>query len=92
MRGRAGTPNSPTTWKSPGIDLVFTAGPLMAHLHRALDAARRGAHAPESESLTDILRAEIHAGDVVLVKGSLGSRMGPIVRRLVADAPAARRP
>ena len=78
--------------EAAGIDLVFTAGPLMAHLHRALDAARRGAHAPESESLTDILRAEIRAGDVVLVKGSLGSRMGPIVRRLVADAPATRRP
>lgn len=74
------------------IDLVFTAGPLMAHLHRALGAARRGGHAPESESLTDILRAEIRAGDVVLVKGSLGSRMGPIVRRLIADASAARRP
>ncbi|MDE0389118.1 MAG: UDP-N-acetylmuramoyl-tripeptide--D-alanyl-D-alanine ligase [Rhodospirillales bacterium] len=78
--------------EAAGIDLVFTAGPLMAHLHRALDAARRGAHAPESESLTDILRAEICAGDVVLVKGSLGSRMGPIVRRLIADASATRRP
>ena len=78
--------------EAAGIDLVFTTGPLMAHLHRALGAARRGAHAPESESLTDILRAEIRAGDVVLVKGSLGSRMGPIVRRLAADASAARRP
>ena len=78
--------------ESAGIDLVFTAGPLMAHLHRALSAARRGAHAPESESLTEVLRAEIRAGDVVLVKGSLGSRMGPIVRRLIADASAARRP
>ena len=78
--------------EAAGIDLVYTAGPLMAHLHRALGAARRGAHAPESESLTDILRAEVRAGDVVLVKGSLGSRMGPIVRRLVADASAARRP
>ncbi len=78
--------------EAAGIDLVFTAGPLMAHLHRALGAARRGAHAPESESLTDILHAEIRAGDVVLVKGSLGSRMGPIVRRLAADASAARRP
>ena len=78
--------------EAAGIDLVFTAGPLMAHLHRALDPDRRGAHTPESESLTDILRAEIRAGDVVLVKGSLGSRMGPIVRQLAADAAAARRP
>ena len=78
--------------EAAGIDLVFTAGPLMAHLHRALEPARRGAHASEAVDLTDILRAEIRSGDVVLVKGSLGSRMGPIVRRLVADAPATRRP
>ena len=77
--------------EAAGIDLVFTAGPLMAHLHRALDPARRGVHEPESEGLTEVLRAELRAGDVVLVKGSLGSRMGPIVRRLAADATAARR-
>ena len=78
--------------EAAGIDLVFSAGSLMGHLHRALDPARQGAHAADSEGLADALRAEIRAGDVVLVKGSLGSRMGPIVRRLVADAPAARRP
>ena len=78
--------------EAAGIDLVFTAGPLMGHLHRALDPARRGAHAPESEGLGDVLSAEVRAGDVVLVKGSLGSRMGLIVRRLVAGASAARRP
>ena len=77
--------------EAAGIDLVITAGPLMGHLHRALDPGRRGVHAPGSEDLTDILRAELRAGDVVLVKGSLGSRMGPIVRRLAADATAARR-
>ena len=78
-----------------GIDLVFTAGPLMAHLHRALEPARRGAHAPDAESLAEVADAGIRTGDVVLVKGSLGSRMGLIVRRLVAtaaaDAPSAPR-
>ncbi len=78
--------------EAAGIDLVYTAGMLMTHLHNALDPVRRGTHAPDAESLTDILGAEIRAGDVVLVKGSLGSRMGPIVRRLVADAPVAGRP
>ena len=78
--------------EAAGIDLVYTAGPLTAHLYKALDPDRRGSHVPDAESLTDILQAEIRAGDVVLVKGSLGSRMGPIVRRLVADAPAAHRP
>ena len=78
--------------EAAGIDLVYTAGPLMAHLYDALDPARRGSHAADADGLSDILQAEIRAGDVVLVKGSLGSRMGPIVRRLVADAPAAGRP
>ena len=78
--------------EAAGIDLLYTAGPLMAHLHTALDPARRGVHAPDAESLIDTLRAEIRAGDVVLVKGSLGIRMGPIVRQLAADASAARRP
>ena len=77
--------------EAAGIDLVFTAGPLMAHLHSALDPVRRGAHAPQSEGLTDILRAELRAGDVVLVKGSLGSRMGPIVQRLASGSTAAPR-
>ena len=80
--------------EAAGIDLVFTAGSLMANLHRAVDPARRGVHAPDSESLVAILRAEIRAGDVVLVKGSLGSRMGRIVRRLAdhaADASSAGR-
>ena len=76
-----------------GIDRVVTAGPLMAHLHGALDPGRRGPHVPDPEHLTDVLRAEIRAGDVVLVKGSLGMRMGPIVQRLTAgDALSARRP
>ena len=78
--------------EAAGIDLVYTVGPLMAHLHTALDPARRGVHAPDAESLIDILHSEIRAGDVVLVKGSLGIRMGPIVRQLAADASAARRP
>ena len=77
--------------EAAGIDLVFTAGPLMAHLHSALDPVRRGAHAAQSEGLTDILRAELRAGDVVLVKGSLGSRMGPIVQRLASGSTAAPR-
>ena len=77
--------------KAAGIDLVFTAGPLMAYLYAALDPARRGGHAPDSDGLTGMLRAELRPGDVVLVKGSLGSRMGPLVRCLAADATAAQR-
>lgn len=74
-----------TAIERAGIDLVFLAGPLMAHLFAALPASRRGAHAPDSAALLPLVRDAISTGDVVVVKGSLGSRMGPIVAALLAD-------
>jgi UDP-N-acetylmuramoyl-tripeptide--D-alanyl-D-alanine ligase len=67
------------------IDLVFTAGPAMRHLHAALPAHRRGAHADSARALLPILQAELKDGDTLVVKGSLGSAMGQIVDAL-ADA------
>lgn len=71
-----------------GIDLVHTAGPLMAHLHQALPAGRRGGHAPTSEALAPLVTASARPGDVVMVKGSQGSRMSLVVSALVALAEA----
>ena len=68
-----------------GIDVVFSCGPNMARLHAILPAAMRGGHAPDSTRLLPLVRAALRAGDVVAVKGSLGSRMGPIVAALLAD-------
>jgi UDP-N-acetylmuramoyl-tripeptide--D-alanyl-D-alanine ligase len=65
-----------------GIDLVFACGPHMAELYGALPGHLRGAHADDSEALLpDVLHA-VRAGDVILVKGSLGMRMAPIVQAL----------
>jgi UDP-N-acetylmuramoyl-tripeptide--D-alanyl-D-alanine ligase len=36
----------------------------------------------------DILKTALHAGDCVMVKGSLGSRMGPVVEALKTYWPA----
>jgi UDP-N-acetylmuramoyl-tripeptide--D-alanyl-D-alanine ligase len=69
-----------------GIDLVFTAGPLMRHLHEALPATQRGMHADESADLVAPLLQALRAGDVLTVKGSLGSRMGLVVRALIEAA------
>ena len=75
-----------------GVDLVFAAGPLMRAMWDALPSRRRGAYAQNAEALAAELLDALGAGDVVMVKGSLGSRMGPIVRaaqaRYGAHAPA----
>jgi UDP-N-acetylmuramoyl-tripeptide--D-alanyl-D-alanine ligase len=72
------------------IDRVHCAGPRMAALHTALPEERRGRWAPEAEDLVVHLRRMIDAGDVVLVKGSKGSRISRIVdaiRKLGQQAP-----
>jgi UDP-N-acetylmuramoyl-tripeptide--D-alanyl-D-alanine ligase len=66
-----------------GIDLVLTCGPLMKSLHDALPRARRGAHAADSQALVPAVLAAARPGDVILVKGSLGTRMAPIIEALL---------
>ena len=65
-----------------GVDLVFCCGPLMRALWEALPSGRRGGYAETSALLEPQVLAAIRAGDAVMVKGSLGSRMGPIVKAL----------
>ncbi|HIJ63852.1 MAG TPA: UDP-N-acetylmuramoylalanyl-D-glutamyl-2,6-diaminopimelate--D-alanyl-D-alanine ligase [Rhodospirillaceae bacterium] len=64
------------------IDRVFTAGPLMRHLHDALPADRRGGHAGDAGEAAAMVRDAVRAGDVVMIKGSAGSRMGQVVSSL----------
>ena len=73
-----------------GIDLVFTCGRHMAKLHAALPADMRGDHAADSKALAPLVVEAVRPGDVVMVKGSLGSRMARVVEALSAlDAPTA---
>lgn len=71
-----------------GVDLVFTAGPQMRVLHDQLPPALRGSHAAAAGDLIASLREALAGGDVVLVKGSNGSRMGKVVEALLAGAAA----
>lgn len=67
-----------------GVDKVYMAGPLMGALRDALPAPVRGAYANTAAELTERVRRDIRPGDVVMVKGSLGSRMIPLVEALEA--------
>ncbi len=58
----------------------------MAQLNAALPSAMRGGHMARAEDLLPLVRDLIRPGDVVVVKGSHGSRMGMIVEALLADA------
>lgn len=71
-----------------GVDVVFACGPLMRGLYDSLPSALRGAYAGQSSGLEPLVLDAIRAGDVITVKGSLGSRMGPIVKAIMARYPA----
>jgi UDP-N-acetylmuramoyl-tripeptide--D-alanyl-D-alanine ligase len=64
------------------IDLVHASGPLMRHLYEALPSSRRGHYAATSAELEPAVVEALQAGDIIAVKGSLGSRMGRIVQAL----------
>ncbi len=67
-------------------DLVFCCGPLMENLWKRLPADRRGAYAGDAATLESAVLAAVRPGDVLMVKGSNGSRMGRIVEALKAYA------
>jgi UDP-N-acetylmuramoyl-tripeptide--D-alanyl-D-alanine ligase len=67
-----------------GISLVFTAGPNMRALYDALPKRLRGAHAAGAAEMAEIISRRLRPGDVVTVKGSFGSRMSEVVKRLLA--------
>jgi UDP-N-acetylmuramoyl-tripeptide--D-alanyl-D-alanine ligase len=70
-------------------DLVFCAGPLMKSLWDALPSAMRGAYAPGAAELAPDVVGAARAGDVIMVKGSNGSKAGLIARALSAAEAAA---
>jgi UDP-N-acetylmuramoyl-tripeptide--D-alanyl-D-alanine ligase len=65
-----------------GIDLVFLAGPLMKNLWDVLPSRRRGAYAATAAELAPVVADAVQGGDVVMVKGSNGSRAGLIAAAL----------
>ncbi|MDV7340039.1 UDP-N-acetylmuramoyl-tripeptide--D-alanyl-D-alanine ligase [Terasakiella sp. A23] len=65
------------------IDLVFTCGPMMKHLHDALPMGKRGAHASNSEHLAPLVVQAVQPGDVISIKSSRGSRTDVVLDALL---------
>jgi UDP-N-acetylmuramoyl-tripeptide--D-alanyl-D-alanine ligase len=70
--------------KAANVDLVYTCGKLMKNLHDVLPANQRGEHKDSSVELAKIVPDVLVPGDVLMVKGSLGSKMGTVVEALRA--------
>ncbi|MEO0672158.1 MAG: UDP-N-acetylmuramoyl-tripeptide--D-alanyl-D-alanine ligase, partial [Pseudomonadota bacterium] len=56
------------------IDVLFCCGPHMRALFVAVPPEMRGTWAPTSAELVAPLLEAVHAGDIIMVKGSLGSK------------------
>lgn len=64
------------------VDLVHLAGPRMRALYDALPEARRGLYAQTAAELAARISELVAIGDIVLVKGSKGSRVSTVVDAL----------
>lgn len=69
-----------------GFDGVFTAGDLMQQLHDALPSAMSAGHTAQAMQLLPLIRKKLKPGDILLVKGSHGSRMYELARALMDKA------
>lgn len=67
-----------------GATQVFLCGPHMEALWRRLGTAQKGVHRADSGALAEEFASALKAGDVVAIKGSLGSKMKVVVDAVVA--------
>ncbi|UYN96769.1 MAG: UDP-N-acetylmuramoyl-tripeptide--D-alanyl-D-alanine ligase [Enhydrobacter sp.] len=67
-----------------GATQVYLCGPHMRALWERLAASQRGVHRTDSAALADEVAGALRAGDVIAVKGSLGSKMKNVVDAILA--------
>lgn len=72
-----------------GLDLVHTAGPEMKRLHHGLPPERRGLWRETAAELAAEAADLVAPGDVVMVKGSNGSKASLVAKALAALGGAA---
>jgi UDP-N-acetylmuramoyl-tripeptide--D-alanyl-D-alanine ligase len=68
------------------MDIVFAAGKFMQKMYNALPEAMRGEYRPTSAELAPVVVDALRARDLVLVKGSHGSRMDTVVEAIARAA------
>ncbi|MHA3913791.1 UDP-N-acetylmuramoyl-tripeptide--D-alanyl-D-alanine ligase [Halovulum sp. GXIMD14793] len=61
------------------VDLVHCCGPLMRALHSALPQNKQGQWFETSEDMARAVPKLVDAGDVVMAKGSLGSKLSVVI-------------
>ncbi len=66
------------------IDLVFASGAFMNHLWPAIAPRQRGGYAGTSSDIAKAVAGAVRAGDIVMIKGSYGSKMRVVVEALRA--------
>ena len=68
------------------MDLVFAAGSFMQKLYDALPESMQGAYRATSRELAPVVVDALAPHDLVLVKGSRGSRMDVVVEAIETRA------
>lgn len=71
---------------SAAVDKLFACGPMMKGLYDAASPAIKGGYAETAAGLVDLIGRDLRAGDVVMVKGSNGMKLGPLAQALRAGA------
>jgi UDP-N-acetylmuramoyl-tripeptide--D-alanyl-D-alanine ligase len=66
------------------LDVIHCAGPLTRFLHEALPAAKRGVWTDDADGLAQRVAELVESGDVVMIKGSNGSKMQRVVDAIKA--------
>lgn len=67
-----------------GVDALFAAGEQMQHLYKTLSRERQGGWATEASLLADVVVEALQDGDLLLIKGSRGSRMDKVVTAVLS--------
>jgi UDP-N-acetylmuramoyl-tripeptide--D-alanyl-D-alanine ligase len=65
-----------------GTNVLFACGPHMKGLYDSVPTAMKGGYAETAAALGSVVLTSLQAGDAVMVKGSNGMRLGPLVEAI----------